>query len=57
MRTIELGKSGMQVPVIASGCMRINNLDEKQAASFVDKALSLGVNFFEHADIYGGGEC
>lgn len=57
MRTIELGKSKMQVPVIASGCMRINGLEEKQAASFVEKALSLGINFFEHADIYGQGEC
>lgn len=57
MRTIELGKSNMQVPVIASGCMRMNELDEKQAASFIEKALSLGVNFFEHADIYGKGEC
>ena len=57
MRTIELGKSNMQVPVIASGCMRMNGLDEKQAASFIEKALSLGVNFFEHADIYGKGEC
>ena len=57
MNTIELGKSGLQVPVIASGCMRINGLDEKQAAKFIEKALSLGINFFEHADIYGGGEC
>ncbi|MBS4930044.1 MAG: aldo/keto reductase [Clostridiales bacterium] len=57
MRTIELGKSNMQVPVIASGCMRMNGLDEKQAASFIEKALSLSVNFFEHADIYGKGEC
>lgn len=57
MRTIELGKSKMQVPVIASGCMRMNGLDEKQAAFFIEKALSLGVNFFEHADIYGKGEC
>lgn len=57
MRTIELGKSNMQVPVIASGCMRMNGLDEKQAASFIEKALSLSVNFFEHADIYGKGDC
>lgn len=57
MRTIELGKSKLMVPVVAAGCMRLNGLDEKAAASFIDKAKSLGVNFFEHADIYGGGEC
>src|SRR5699024_12670914 len=34
-----------------------NRLEEKQAAKFIEKALSLGINFFEHADIYGGGEC
>ena len=57
MRTIELGTSQMQVPVIASGCMRMNGLEEKQASAFLDKALSLGINFFEHADIYGKGQC
>lgn len=57
MRKIELGKSKMMVPVVAAGCMRLNGLELKAAASFIDKAMSLGVNFFEHADIYGGGEC
>ncbi len=55
MKTIELGKSGLRVPTIAVGCMRLN--DPSRAARFVDKALELGANFFDHADIYGGGEC
>lgn len=57
MREIKLGKSNLMVPVIAAGCMRMDSLDERAAASFIDKALSLGVNFFEHANIYGGGLC
>ena len=57
MREIKLGKSNLMVPVIAAGCMRMDSLDERTAASFIDKALSLGVNFFEHANIYGGGLC
>lgn len=57
MRQIKLGKSDLTVPVIAAGCMRMDSLDERTAASFIDKALSLGVNFFEHANIYGGGSC
>lgn len=56
MYKIEFGKSGMQVPTVAVGCMRISNMTEKEASAFVDTALSLGANFFDHADIYGGGK-
>ena len=55
MYNIELGKSGLSVPTIAVGCMRMRTLDEKQTAAMVDTALSHGANFFDHADIYGGG--
>ena len=55
MYHIKLGKTGMQVPTIAVGCMRIKNMNEKEASAFVDTALELGANFFDHADIYGGG--
>lgn len=57
MRLIPLGKSGLSVPAVAVGCMRINNLSEKDAEAFVAAALEMGCNFFDHADIYGGGEC
>ena len=57
MRTIKLGKSKLQVPVIAVGCMRINRLERSEAERFVQTALELGANFFDHADIYGGGAC
>lgn len=57
MKTISFGKSGLQVPAIALGCMRINGLDEQGAKSYVRTALDLGANFFDHADIYGGGKC
>jgi predicted oxidoreductase len=57
MRTIKLGTSNLEVPVVAIGCMRINSLDKSAAESFVQTALENGANFFDHADIYGGGEC
>jgi predicted oxidoreductase len=57
MRKISLGTSGLQVPVIAVGCMRINGLSAKEAEAFVKSALEQGVNFFEHADIYGDTAC
>ncbi len=57
MRSIQLGVSDLQVPVIAVGCMRINRLSASDAETFIQTALSGGANFFDHADIYGGGEC
>ncbi|MDR0635899.1 MAG: aldo/keto reductase [Treponema sp.] len=57
MRTINLGLSGIQVPTIAVGCMRINNIGKNEAETFVKGALDLGANFFDHADVYGGGTC
>ncbi|MBB6671939.1 aldo/keto reductase [Cohnella nanjingensis] len=57
MKTIKLGTSTLEVPVVAVGCMRINSLDKPQAERFVRTALEEGANFFEHADIYGGGTC
>ena len=57
MRTIELGKSGMRVPVIAVGCMRLGGLKPAEAERFVHAALDGGAVFFDHADIYGGGTC
>ncbi|MDR2808859.1 MAG: aldo/keto reductase [Spirochaetaceae bacterium] len=57
MKTLNLGRSGLETPVIAIGCMRINRLDKDEAARFVNTALELGANFFDHADIYGDGSC
>ncbi len=57
MRTIQLGSSGLQVPVVGVGCMRIKTLSPAEAEAFVQAALALGANFFDHADIYGGGVC
>ncbi len=56
MRVIDLGKSGLKVPNVAVGCMRISNMNEKQVSEFVDTALGFGANFFDHADIYGDGK-
>ena len=56
MYKIEFGKSGLQVPTVAVGCMRISNKNEKEVSAFVETALENGANFFDHADIYGGGK-
>lgn len=57
MRTITLGTSTLDVPVVAVGCMRINSLSATEAQRFVGASLEAGANFFDHADIYGKGAC
>lgn len=57
MRTIKLGASDLNVPVVAVGFWRLNrNTDVKTAEDFIKTAIENGANFFDHADIYGGGE-
>lgn len=57
MKHIKLGGSTLHVPAIVVGCMRMDELKAAEAETFVQTALDLGANFFDHADIYGGGEC
>ncbi|MDR2134779.1 MAG: aldo/keto reductase [Treponema sp.] len=54
MRTINLGKSGLQVPVIAVGCWRMHRASRAEAEVFVKSAMDYGANFFDNADVYGG---
>ncbi len=57
MKTISIANGKIQVPEIGLGCMRINGLKgKKEVRSLIDTAMAEGINFFDHADIYGGGE-
>ena len=47
--------SNMKSSAVSLGCMRMNNLDEKGVDEIMDTALLCGINFFDHADIYGRG--
>lgn len=57
MKQVTFGTSGKQVSAVAMGCMRLERLGVGEAAAYIEKAVELGVNFFDHADIYGGGRC
>lgn len=57
MKTMQVGTSSLKAPVISVGCMRINSLDKAAAEKFVQTSLEEGANFFDHADVYGGGKC
>ncbi|MDG4514619.1 aldo/keto reductase [Streptococcus suis] len=52
----ELGQTGLQVTRIALGCMRMASLNERETANVLETVVQHGINFFDHADIYGGGE-
>lgn len=55
MKFVQLGD--LRVPAVAVGCMGLAALGEKECDAFVSAALEHGLNFFDHADIYGGGAC
>ena len=55
MHQIKLGGVGPSVSELALGCMRLCNLDTKAAESLLRTAMDQGINFFDHADIYGKG--
>lgn len=57
MKKIILGSTGFEVPAIAIGCMRIKSLEKTEAEKFINTCIENGANFFDHADIYGGGSC
>ena len=57
MKTINLGKSGLKVPAVAVGCMRMGDLEQKEADNYIAEAVDMGAVFFDHADIYGAGKC
>lgn len=57
MKHVKFGNTGLKVPAIVVGCMRLNSLDIQSAAKHIENALENKVNFFDHADIYGNGEC
>lgn len=47
--------TSLQVSKIALGCMRIADKSVDEVEKLVSSALDLGINFFDHADIYGDG--
>ena len=47
------------IPVsqVALGCMRISSMTAAECEAYISHALDCGINYFDHADIYGGGKC
>jgi aryl-alcohol dehydrogenase-like predicted oxidoreductase len=61
MEYVRLGSSGLKVSRICLGCMSFGSgfdwmLPEEQSFAIVRKALDLGINFFDTANVYSDGE-
>ena len=57
MRYITLGQDDKELSEIVLGMMRIENKSVKEVEELVETALSVGINAFDLADIYGRGRC
>lgn len=57
MKYFSLGKTTLNVSEIALGMMRIKDLSVAEVSALIQKAVALGINLFDHADIYGGSVC
>lgn len=57
MKYIKLKGTDLTVSNIVMGCMRIDDLSPRELEFHVRTAMEAGVNYFDHADIYGGGAC
>jgi predicted oxidoreductase len=56
MKKMNLANGEISTSEILLGCMRISDLLSKEASMLINTALEEGIDFFDHADIYGGGK-
>ncbi len=49
--------AGVTASRVIQGCMRIGGMTPSQIDSLIKLDLECGINYFDHADIYGGGVC
>lgn len=46
-----------KISQVALGCMRIADKSDKEMDLYLNTAVECGINYFDHADIYGRGKC
>jgi myo-inositol catabolism protein IolS len=56
----ELSRTGLKVSTIGMGCWAIGGdawgpVDDRESTAALDRALELGINLFDTADVYGRG--
>jgi predicted oxidoreductase len=55
MKTFNLPGTDLTVPAVVTGMMRIQEKTDVEVRALFDTSLAAGINFFDHADIYGNG--
>lgn len=56
MKKIIMSNGNITASEIGLGCMRIADLNKNEVNNLINTALDCGINFFDHADIYGKGK-
>lgn len=57
MKYYDIKNTDLHVSAVGLGCMRIGKMSWQEVDTLVRSALDAGINFFDHADIYGAGAC
>jgi len=53
MKSIPVGPAGLTAPNVVLGLMRIADKSDDEIRTLVSTARDAGINFFDHADVYG----
>lgn len=54
MQRVPLGSTGLSVPSVVLGLMRIGDKTDDEIRTLVGTARAAGIDFFDHAPVYGG---
>ena len=57
MKYLSIPSTSLKASNIVMGCMRISSLSISELEALIKGNMDLGINFFDHADIYGKGNC
>jgi predicted oxidoreductase len=57
MKHIRIANTDLTSSAVIMGCMRIHSLSLTEIDRLIKTAIDQGINFFDHADIYGQGVC